>query len=72
MFIQYKSNNPGRAHADGYIANDNRITHPQLGTGFEIAIFRVEPNYNIDPTPLHSRFYSIIYFPNPPPIMLAA
>ena len=69
ILIQYQSNNPGRANADGYIANDNRITHPQLGTGFEIAIFRVEPNYNNDPTLLRSRFYSTIYFPNPPPIM---
>ena len=69
ILIQYESNYPGRANADGYIANDNRITHPQLGTGFEITVFRVEPNYNNDPTLLCSRFYSTIYFPNPPPVL---
>ena len=69
ILIQYESNYPGRANADGYIANDNRITHPQLGTGFEIAVFRVEPFYNNDPTLLRSRFYSTIYFPNPPPVL---
>ena len=69
ILIQYESNYPGRMNDDGYIANDNRITHPQLGIGFEIATFRVEPFYNNNPALLRSRFYSTIYFPNPPPVL---
>ena len=68
VLIQYESNYPGRQNEDGYIANDNRITHPQLGTGFEIAVFRVELFYNNNPALLRSRFYSTIYFPNPLPV----
>ena len=69
ILIQYESTVPGRQTTDRYVVNDNRIYHPQLGTGFEIVVFRVEPNYNNDPSLLRSRFYATLFFPNITPII---
>ena len=69
LLIQYQSQIPGRQTADRYVVNDNRLYHPQLGTGFEIVVFRVEPNYNNDPSLLRSRFYATLFFPNITPII---
>ena len=49
LLIQYESINPSRSTADGYFVNDNRIFTPTLGTGFEIVVFRLEPNFNGNP-----------------------
>ena len=69
ILICYESINPSRSIADGYVVNDNRLYHPQLGTGFEIAVFRLEPGFNGNPQQIHSRFYATLFFPNPPPVM---
>ena len=69
ILIQYESTVPGRQTTDSYVVNDNRVRHPQLGTGIEIVVFRVEPNYNNDPSLLRSRFYATLFFPNITPII---
>jgi len=69
ILIQYESTVPGRQTADRYIVNDNRLHHPQLGTGHEIVVFRVEPNYNNDPSLLRSRFYATLFFQSITPII---
>ena len=69
FLIQYQSQVPGRQTADRYVVNDNRLYHPQLGTGHEIVVFRVEPNYNNDPSLLRSRFYATLFFPSITPII---
>jgi len=64
ILIQYESTIPGRQTADRYVVNDNRLYHPQLGTGFEIAIFWIEANYNNNPSLIRTRFYATLFFPN--------
>ena len=69
ILIRYESINPSQSTSDGYFVSDNRLYTRSLGTGFEIAIFRLEPNYNGNPQLIHSQFYATLFFPNPPPIM---
>ena len=69
ILIRYESINPSRSTADQYFVSDNRLYTRTLGTGFEIAIFRLEPNFNGNPQLIHSRFYATLFFPDPPPVM---
>ena len=70
ILIWYESINLSRSTADdGYFVSDNRLYTRSLGTGFEIAVFRLEPNFNRNPQLIHSRFYATLFFPNPPPVM---
>ena len=50
ILIRYESINPSRSTADQYVVSDNRIYTRTLGIGFEIAVFRLEPNYNGNPS----------------------
>ena len=67
ILIQYESTVPGRQTTDAYVVNDNRLRHPQLGTGFEIVVFRIEPNY--DSSRLRSWFYATLFFSSITPII---
>ena len=67
ILIQYESTVPGRQTADSYVVNDNRLRHPQLGTGLEIVVFRIEPNY--DSSLLRSWFYATLFFSSITPII---
>ena len=66
ILIRYESIKPSRSTADDYFVSNNCLYTRSLGTGFEIAIFRFEPNYNGNPQLIHSRFYATLFLPNPP------
>ena len=68
ILIRYEPINPSRATSDEYVVSDNRIYTRTLGTGFEIVVSRLEPNFNGNPQLIHSRFYAIVFFPDPPPV----
>ena len=69
ILIRYESIKPSQSTADDYFVSNNCLYTRSLGTGFEIAVFRFEPNYNGNPQLIHSRFYATLFFPNPPPVM---
>ena len=70
ILIQYESIVPGQLTTDGYLLDENRLRHPQLGTGIELVVFAVEPNYNNDPSLVCTRFYATLFFPGSTPIIV--